>query len=207
MGDDIPHIPNRRDGGFVLGNKIAPIFFNTLEDAGALPIECDVSAMEMGDEIEIRPHDGKVLRAGTDEVLSEFTLSSPVLLDEVRAGGRIPLIIGRALSDRAADALGRDYASVFVRPGDADTSTKGYTLAQKMVGRACGVDGVRPGQFCEPRMTTVGSQDTTGPMTRDELKDLACLGSRRTSSCSRSATPRPTRSPSTWTPTTRCRTS
>ena len=176
MGDDIPHIPNRRDGGFVLGNKIAPIFFNTLEDAGALPIECDVSAMEMGDEIEIRPHDGQVLRAGTDETLSEFTLSSPVLLDEVRAGGRIPLIIGRALSDRAADALGREPASVFVRPGAADTSAHGYTLAQKMVGRACGVDGVRPGQFCEPRMTTVGSQDTTGPMTRDELKDLACLG-------------------------------
>ena len=176
MGDDIPHIPNRRGGGVVLGAKIAPIFFNTLEDAGALPIECDVDAMEMGDRIEIRPHEGKVLRAGTDEVLTAFELASPVLLDEVRAGGRIPLIIGRALSDRASDALGREPASIFVRPGAADTSTTGYTLAQKIVGRACGVDGVRPGQFCEPRMTTVGSQDTTGPMTRDELKDLACLG-------------------------------
>jgi aconitate hydratase 2/2-methylisocitrate dehydratase len=176
MGDDIPNIPNRRDGGFVLGTKIAPIFFNTLEDAGALPIECDVDGMEMGDIIDIHPHDGKITKQGSDELVSEFELSSPVLLDEVRAGGRIPLIIGRALTDKACEALGRDPSPIFVRPGADDTSDKGYTLAQKMVGRACGVDGVRPGQFCEPRMTTVGSQDTTGPMTRDELKDLACLG-------------------------------
>lgn len=176
MGDDIPHIPNRRDGGFVLGSKIAPIFFNTLEDAGALPIECDVDSMEMGDIIDIHPHDGKITRQGSDEVVTTFELSSPVLLDEVRAGGRIPLIIGRALTDKACEALGRDPSPVFVRPGQSDPSDKGYTLAQKMVGRACGVDGIRPGQFCEPRMTTVGSQDTTGPMTRDELKDLACLG-------------------------------
>jgi len=176
MGDDIPHIPNRRDGGFVLGKNIAPIFFNTLEDAGALPIECDVDGMETGDVIVIHPHDGKITKPGGDEVLSTFTLASPVLLDEVRAGGRIPLIIGRALTDKACEALGRPASEAFVRPGVEDASDKGYTLAQKMVGRACGVDGVRPGVFCEPRMTTVGSQDTTGPMTRDELKDLACLG-------------------------------
>jgi len=176
MGDDIPHIPNRRDGGFVLGKNIAPIFFNTMEDAGALPIECDVDGMETGDIIDIHPHDGRVTKHGSDEELSPFTLSSPVLLDEVRAGGRIPLIIGRALTDKACEALGRSPSEVFVRPGVEDASDKGYTLAQKMVGRACGVEGVRPGVFCEPRMTTVGSQDTTGPMTRDELKDLACLG-------------------------------
>jgi len=176
MGDDIPYIPNRRDGGFVLGKNIAPIFFNTLEDAGALPIECDVDGMDTGDVIDVHPHDGKVTRHGSDELLSTFELASPVLLDEVRAGGRIPLIIGRALTDKACEALGRPASQVFVRPGVEDASDKGYTLAQKMVGRACGVEGIRPGVFCEPRMTTVGSQDTTGPMTRDELKDLACLG-------------------------------
>lgn len=176
MGDDIPFIPNRRDGGFVLGAKIAPIFYNTLEDAGALPIECNVDDMSMGDVIDIYPHDMKVTRHGSDEALSTFHYSNEVLLDEVRAGGRIPLIIGRGLTDRARESLGLEPTTVFRRPGATDTSSKGYTLAQKIVGKACGIDGVRPGQYCEPKMTTVGSQDTTGPMTRDELKDLACLG-------------------------------
>ncbi len=175
-GDDIPHVPNKREGGVVLGTKIAPIFFNTMEDSGALPIECDVSGMAMGDVIDIYPHDGKVTVHGTDEVICEFELSTNVLLDEVRANGRIPLIIGRGLSDRACVALGRPVNPVFQRPlleGDSDA---GFTLAQKIVAKACGVEGVRPGQYVEPIMTTVGSQDTTGPMTRDELKDLACLG-------------------------------
>jgi len=176
MGDDIPFIPNRRDGGFVLGSKIAPIFYNTLEDAGALPIECDVDGMEMGDVIDIYPYEMKVTRHDTDEVLSTFKYANEVLLDEVRAGGRIPLIIGRGLTDRARESLGLEVSTVFRRPGASDVSSKGYTLAQKIVGKACGLDGVRPGQYCEPKMTTVGSQDTTGPMTRDELKDLACLG-------------------------------
>ncbi|MGQ7844964.1 bifunctional aconitate hydratase 2/2-methylisocitrate dehydratase [Granulosicoccus sp. 3-233] len=176
MGDDIPFIPNRRDGGFVLGGKIAPIFYNTLEDAGALPIECDVSAMEMGDVIDIYPHQKKVTRHDSDEVLASYDFDNEVLLDEVRAGGRIPLIIGRGLTDRARESLGLETSTVFKRPGATDASTKGYTLAQKIVGKACGVEGIRPGQYCEPKMTTVGSQDTTGPMTRDELKDLACLG-------------------------------
>ncbi len=176
MGDDIPYIPNRRDGGFVLGSKIAPIFYNTLEDAGALPIECDVNDMAMGDVIDIYPNDMKVTRHDSDEVLSTFEYGNDVLLDEVRAGGRIPLIIGRGLTDRARESLGLEFSKVFRRPGASDVSTKGYTLAQKIVGKACGTDGVRPGQYCEPKMTTVGSQDTTGPMTRDELKDLACLG-------------------------------
>jgi len=176
MGNDIPHIPNRRDGGFVLGSKIAPIFYNTLEDAGALPIECDVNSMSMGDVIDIFPKEQKITRHDTDEVLTTFEYGNDVLLDEVRAGGRIPLIIGRGLTDRARESLGLEFSTVFRRPGASDTSTKGYTLAQKIVGKACGTDGVRPGQYCEPKMTTVGSQDTTGPMTRDELKDLACLG-------------------------------
>lgn len=176
MGDDIPFIPNRRDGGFVLGSKIAPIFYNTLEDAGALPIECDVNDMEMGDVIDIYPFEGKVTRHDSDEVLAPFEFSNEVLLDEVRAGGRIPLIIGRGLTDRARESLGLELSTVFLRAGANDPSDKGYTLAQKIVGKACGVDGIRPGQYCEPKMTTVGSQDTTGPMTRDELKDLACLG-------------------------------
>ena len=176
MGEDIPHIPNRRGGGVVLGAKIAPIFYNTLEDAGALPIECDVDNMETGDVVDIHPRAGTVTSHDSDEVLATFTLGSEVLLDEVRAGGRIPLIIGRGLTDRAREALGLEVSDVFARPGGKDVSEAGYTLAQKIVGRACGVAGVRPGQYCEPRMTTVGSQDTTGPMTRDELKDLANLG-------------------------------
>ena len=175
MGDDIPYIPNKRSGGVCLGGKIAPIFYNTMEDSGALPIELDVQAMNMGDVIDIFPYEGVVKRNGTDEVISTFELS-PVLLDEVRAGGRIPLIIGRGLTGRAREALGLAETDLFAKPVDVAESTKGYTLAQKMVGKACGVAGVRAGQYCEPKMTTVGSQDTTGPMTRDELKDLACLG-------------------------------
>ncbi|KYP10379.1 MAG: aconitate hydratase B [Limnobacter sp. CACIAM 66H1] len=173
-GDDIPFIPNKRFGGYCLGNKIAPIFFNTMEDAGALPIELDVSQMDMGDEIELRPFEGKALKNGA--VIAEFSVKTDVLFDEVRAGGRIPLIIGRGLTDRARAALGQGPSPVFRRPSSQAASTKGYSLAQKMVGKACGVEGVRPGTYCEPKMTTVGSQDTTGPMTRDELKDLACLG-------------------------------
>ncbi|MET0094712.1 MAG: aconitate hydratase B, partial [Sedimenticola sp.] len=175
-GDDIPHIPNKRAGGYVLGGKIAPIFFNTMEDAGALPIECDVTALNTGDVIDIHPYEGVVKNAETGEEVTRFELKTDVLLDEVRAGGRIPLIIGRGLTDRAREALGLESSDVFKRPAPAEESSKGFSLAQKMVGRACGVEGVRPGTYCEPRMTTVGSQDTTGPMTRDELKDLACLG-------------------------------
>ncbi|MCR2747511.1 bifunctional aconitate hydratase 2/2-methylisocitrate dehydratase [Limnobacter parvus] len=173
-GDDIPFIPNKRFGGYCLGNKIAPIFFNTMEDAGALPIELDVSQMDMGDEIELRPFEGKALKNGA--VIAEFSMKTDVLFDEVRAGGRIPLIIGRGLTDRARAALGHGPSPVFRRPSSQAASTQGYSLAQKMVGKACGVEGIRPGTYCEPKMTTVGSQDTTGPMTRDELKDLACLG-------------------------------
>jgi aconitate hydratase 2/2-methylisocitrate dehydratase len=176
MGDDIPYIPNKRDGGFCFGNKIAPIFFNTMEDAGALPIEMDVSQMAMGDVVDIYPYDGRVTRHGTDEVLATFELKTDVLLDEVRAGGRIPLIIGRGLTARAREALGLEPSNLFRSPTPVSDSSRGYTLAQKMVGKACGLPGVRAGQYCEPKMTTVGSQDTTGPMTRDELKDLACLG-------------------------------
>lgn len=173
-GQDIPNVPNKRFGGFCLGGKIAPIFFNTMEDAGALPIELPVEQMNMGDVIDLYPHAGKVEKDGA--VISEFELKTNVLLDEVRAGGRIPLIIGRGLTDRAREAMGLEPSDVFKRPTEVEDSGKGYTLAQKMVGKACGVEGVRPGQYCEPKMTTVGSQDTTGPMTRDELKDLACLG-------------------------------
>ncbi len=173
MGDDIPCIPNKRAGGVCLGGKIAPIFYNTMEDSGALPIELDVQKMNMGDVIDIYPYEGVVKKG--DEVISTFELS-PVLLDEVRAGGRIPLIIGRGLTGRAREALGLATTDLFATPVDPKASSKGFTLAQKMVGKACGVDGVRAGQYCEPKMTTVGSQDTTGPMTRDELKDLACLG-------------------------------
>ncbi|MBL6691678.1 MAG: bifunctional aconitate hydratase 2/2-methylisocitrate dehydratase [Pseudomonadales bacterium] len=175
MGDDIPFIPNKRDGGVCLGGKIAPIFFNTMEDAGALPIECDVSRMNMGDVITIHPYDGKITNEA-GETISEFELSTPVLLDEVRAGGRIPLIIGRGLTERAREALGLGTTDTFRKPTPAEDSSAGFTLAQKIVGKACGVEGVRPGTYCEPKMTTVGSQDTTGPMTRDELKELACLG-------------------------------
>ncbi|QTM01942.1 bifunctional aconitate hydratase 2/2-methylisocitrate dehydratase [Mannheimia sp. ZY171111] len=176
MGEDIPYIPNKRAGGIVLGGKIAPIFFNTLEDAGSLPIEVDVTQLNMGDVIDIYPYEGKICKHNSDEVLAEFELKTDVLLDEVRAGGRIPLIIGRGLTHKARVALGLPESEIFIKPQAVSDSDKGYTLAQKMVGRACGVEGVRPGQYCEPRMTSVGSQDTTGPMTRDELKDLACLG-------------------------------
>ncbi|MBL8481839.1 MAG: bifunctional aconitate hydratase 2/2-methylisocitrate dehydratase, partial [Rhodocyclaceae bacterium] len=176
-GDDIPFVPNKRFGGVCLGGKIAPIFFNTQEDAGALPIELDTSKMDMGDVIELRPYDGKALKNG--EVIAEFKLKTDVLLDEVRAGGRIPLIIGRGLTAKAREVLGLPPSTLFRLPQAPVDSGKGFSLAQKMVGRACGMPegkGIRPGTYCEPRMTTVGSQDTTGPMTRDELKDLACLG-------------------------------
>ncbi|MBC7861108.1 MAG: bifunctional aconitate hydratase 2/2-methylisocitrate dehydratase [Burkholderiaceae bacterium] len=176
-GEDIPFIPNKRFGGFCLGTKIAPIFYNTMEDAGALPIELDVNQMNMGDVIELRPYEGKALKDGV--VISEFTVKSDVIFDEVRAGGRIPLIIGRGLTTKAREALGLAPSTLFRLPQNPADSSKGYSLAQKMVGRACGLPegtGVRPGTYCEPKMTTVGSQDTTGPMTRDELKDLACLG-------------------------------
>jgi len=193
MGEDIPYIPNKRAGGVCIGGKIAPIFFNTMEDSGALPIECDVTDMHMGDVIDIYPYQGVVRRHDSDEVVCEFALKTDVILDEVRAGGRIPLIIGRGLTERARKALGLSSSTVFKKlaevndTGHRDGSdhpsafppslgVKGYTLAQKIVGKACGLPGVRPGSYCEPKMTTVGSQDTTGPMTRDELKDLACLG-------------------------------
>lgn len=180
-GEDIPFVPNKRFGGFCLGGKIAPIFFNTMEDAGALPIEIDVSQMEMGDEIELRidKATAKVTALKNGQVIAEAELKTPVLLDEVRAGGRIPLIIGRGLTARAREALGLPPSDLFRMPKQPADTGKGYTLAQKIVGRACGLPegkGIRPGTYCEPKMTTVGSQDTTGPMTRDELKDLACLG-------------------------------
>ncbi len=175
-GDDIPYVPNKRGGGVCIGGKIAPIFFNTMEDSGALPFECDVENLAMGDVIDIYPYQGIVKRHDSDEVVSEFSLKTNVILDEVRAGGRIPLIIGRGLTDRARESLDLAASDVFERPQDQVASNKGYTLAQKIVGKACGVAGVRPDSYCEPKMTTVGSQDTTGPMTRDELKDLACLG-------------------------------
>lgn len=176
MGDDIKGVPNKRAGGLVLGGKIAPIFFNTLEDAGSLPIEVDVSKLNMGDVFDIYPYDGKITKHDSDEVLATFELKSPTLLDEVRAGGRIPLIVGRGLTNKAREYLGLGASDIFAKPEQPVDTGKGYTLAQKMVGKACGVEGVRPGAYCEPKMTTVGSQDTTGPMTRDELKDLACLG-------------------------------
>ena len=175
FGDDTPGIPNKRAGGVCIGGKVAPIFYNTMEDAGALVFEAPVDALGMGDVIEIRPYDGKILSESGD-ILSEFSLRSEVLLDEVRAGGRINLIIGRGLTTKAREALGLGESELFRKPEQPEQSDKGFSLAQKMVGRACGVDGIRPGTYCEPRMTTVGSQDTTGPMTRDELQDLACLG-------------------------------
>ncbi len=176
MGNDIPHIPNKRVGSIVLGSSIAPIFFNTMEDAGGFPIECNVDPMETGDVIDIHPYAGKITKHGTDELIAEFELKTDMLLDEVQAGGRINMIIGRGLTDRACEKLGLPPSKEFRRPKAQVESDKGFTLAQKMVGKACGVKGIRPGTYCEPRMTTVGSQDTTGPMTRDELKDLACLG-------------------------------
>lgn len=176
MGDDIPHVPNKRGGGLCLGGKIAPIFFNTMEDAGALPIEVDVSNLNMGDVIDVYPYKGEVRNNETGELLATFELKTDVLIDEVRAGGRIPLIIGRGLTTKAREALGLPHSDVFRQAKDVAESDRGFSLAQKMVGRACGVKGIRPGAYCEPKMTSVGSQDTTGPMTRDELKDLACLG-------------------------------
>jgi aconitate hydratase 2/2-methylisocitrate dehydratase len=179
-GDDIPHVPNKRAGGVILGGKIAPIFFNTAEDSGALPIECDVSALHTGDVITIRPHNGSIERAAGEanagEVIARFELKPDTIQDEVRAGGRIPLMIGRALTDKVRAQLGLPPSDLFIRPAAPADSGKGFTLAQKMVGKACGLPGVRPGTSCEPLMTTVGSQDTTGPMTRDEMKELACLG-------------------------------
>ncbi len=175
MGHDVPYVPNKRQGGVILGNNIAPIFFNTAEDSGAMPIECDVQHMESGDVITIYPYEGKIVNEA-GETISEFTMRPTTLADEVRAGGRIPLIIGRGLTDKARETLGMAPSDVFVRPVDPVDTGKGFTLAQKMVGRACGVDGVRPNTYCEPKVTTVGSQDTTGAMTRDELKELSCLG-------------------------------
>ncbi|MBF7075087.1 bifunctional aconitate hydratase 2/2-methylisocitrate dehydratase [Glaciecola sp. MH2013] len=176
FGEDLPGVPNKRGGGVCIGGKVAPIFFNTMEDAGALVFEADVDKLNMGDVIDIYPFAGEVKNAETGEVLSTFEYKSDVLLDEVRAGGRINLIIGRGLTERAREALGLGATDLFRLPEVPASSDKGFTLAQKMVGKACGVEGMRPGTYCEPKMTTVGSQDTTGPMTRDELKDLACLG-------------------------------
>ncbi|PLZ67279.1 bifunctional aconitate hydratase 2/2-methylisocitrate dehydratase, partial [Fischerella thermalis WC249] len=175
IGDDIPYVPNKRSGGYILGGTIAPIFFNTAEDAGAFPIQCDVSKMETGMVITIYPYKGEITNEA-GEVISTFTLKPDTILDEVRAGGRIPLLIGRTLTDKTRLALGLEPSPIFTRPQQPVDTGKGYTLAQKMVGKACGLPGVRPGTYCEPMMTTVGSQDTTGPMTRDELKELACLG-------------------------------
>ena len=179
-GTDIPHVPNKRSGGVVLGGKIAPIFFNTAEDSGALPIECDVTALNSGDVITIRPYAGTIERAAGEanagEVVARFELKPSTITDEVRAGGRIPLMIGRALTDKVRAQLGLPASDLFIRPSAPADTGKGFTLAQKMVGKACGLQGVRPGISCEPLMTTVGSQDTTGPMTRDEMKELACLG-------------------------------
>ena len=175
LGNDIPFVPNKRAGGYILGSAIAPIFFNTAEDAGALPIQCDVTKMETGDVITIYPYKGNILNAA-GEIISSFSLKPDTILDEVRAGGRIPLLIGRTLTDKTRQALGLAPSTLFIRPQAPVDTGKGYTLAQKMVGKAAGLPGVRPGTSCEPIMTTVGSQDTTGPMTRDELKELACLG-------------------------------
>ncbi|MDN4502733.1 bifunctional aconitate hydratase 2/2-methylisocitrate dehydratase [Alteromonadaceae bacterium BrNp21-10] len=176
FGDDLPGVPNKRGGGICIGSKVAPIFYNTMEDAGALVFEADVEQMNMGDVIEILPFEGVIKNADSGDVIAEYAYKSDVLLDEVRAGGRINLIIGRGLTDKARESLGLGASDLFRKPDQPADTGKGYTLAQKMVGKACGVEGIRPGTYCEPKMTTVGSQDTTGPMTRDELKDLACLG-------------------------------
>ena len=176
MGDDIEYVPNLRGGGVCIGSKIAPIFYNTMEDSGALPLEINgVENLDMGDVIRIEPYNGKIYKG--DEEVGDFEVKNKVLFDEVRAGGRIPLIIGRGLTAKARASLNLPDSDVFALPEDADHGdVKGFTLAQKMVGKACGVEGVLPGTYCEPSMTTVGSQDTTGPMTRDELRSLACLG-------------------------------
>ncbi|WP_137165877.1 bifunctional aconitate hydratase 2/2-methylisocitrate dehydratase [Salinimonas lutimaris] len=176
FGEDLPGVPNKRGGGVCIGSKVAPIFFNTMEDAGALVFEADVEKMNMGDVIDIFPYEGKITNHETGEVLAEYSYKSKVILDEVRAGGRINLIIGRGLTEKARETLSKGPSDLFRKPEQPVDSGKGFSLAQKMVGKACGVDGIRPGTYCEPKMTTVGSQDTTGPMTRDELKDLACLG-------------------------------
>ena len=175
FGDDIPGVPNKRSGGICFGTKVAPIFFNTMEDAGALVFEASVDDISHGDIVEIFPYDGKIVDE-VGNIITTFSHKSDVILDEVRAGGRINLIVGRGLTQRARDFLNLPATEVFREPTVQEGSQKGYTLAQKMVGKACGKNGVRPGTYCEPIMTTVGSQDTTGPMTRDELKDLACLG-------------------------------
>ncbi len=180
IGEDIPYVPNKRSGGVILGGKIAPIFFNTAEDSGSLPIECDVSKLETGDIITINPYEGTITKKETASnsktVLSTFELKPSTILDEVQAGGRIPLMIGRALTDKVRERLNLKPSTIFIRPGKAKAKSHGYTQAQKIVGKACGLDGIQPGISCEPIMTTVGSQDTTGPMTRDEMKELACLG-------------------------------
>ena len=194
IGRDIPYVPNKRQGGVVLGGKIAPIFFNTAEDSGALPIECDVSSLEMGQVVHILPYEGKIVD-DNGKNLTSFDLRPSTMADEVKAGGRIPLIIGRALTDKVREKMGASQSDVFVRPVPPADTGRGYTLAQKIVGRACGLAGVRPETYCEPVMTTVGSQDTTGPMTRDELKEMACLefGSELVlqSFCHTAAYPRP----------------
>ncbi len=180
IGKDIPFVPNKKSGGVILGGKIAPIFFNTAEDSGALPIECDVSQLKTGDIITIHPYEGIITKQGTTnnqtEVISNFELSPSTLLDEVQAGGRIPLMIGRALTDKVREKLNLEPSTIFIRPGETKAKSYGFTQAQKIVGKACGLPGIEPGTSCEPVMTTVGSQDTTGPMTRDEMKELACLG-------------------------------
>ncbi|MDY6905400.1 MAG: bifunctional aconitate hydratase 2/2-methylisocitrate dehydratase [Thermodesulfobacteriota bacterium] len=175
IGQDIPHVPNKRRGGVVLGGKIAPIFFNTLEDAGALPVECDVSEIANGDVIAVYPHAGRIVHKASGETISTFTLKSPVILDEVRAGGRIPLIVGRSLTNNVRQTMGLEPSEIFRTPVKPEKKPSGFTLAQKIVGQACGKEGVMPGEYCEPALATVGSQDTTGSMTRDELKELACL--------------------------------
>lgn len=175
IGNDIPSVPNKRNGGFVFGGTIAPIFFNTLEDSGALPIEMDVSGLETGMQIDLFPYQGEVRESATQRLITTFALKTEVLLDEVRAGGRIPLIVGRSLTAKARESMRLAPSTRFRQPKAPQPSTAGFTLAQKIVGRACGVEGIRPGQYCEPKVSTVGSQDTTGGMTRDELTDLACL--------------------------------
>ncbi|MFZ5562858.1 MAG: bifunctional aconitate hydratase 2/2-methylisocitrate dehydratase, partial [Thermodesulfobacteriota bacterium] len=175
IGQDIPHVPNKRRGGVVLGGKIAPIFFNTLEDAGALPVECDVSAIAHGDTISVFPREGRVFNETTGVEAARFAFKSPALLDEVRAGGRIALIVGRTLTHNARRVAGLGDLAIFAVPARPEPAGRGFTQAQKIVGRACGKAGVVPGEYCEPVLATVGSQDTTGSMTRDELKELACL--------------------------------